>query len=121
MLRRDGRVPQPRRILTVDDPFDLRAVDSDVLQRAIVELMQLAYRRPAFAPERVGAPPFTRRRDDRSANSAGEAGSAPRSGTQPLQDGGEKVAQRLGARGFRTGDDLLPLVGGQAVEIKGSF
>src|SRR5215471_6123738 len=110
----DGRVAQARGVLAIDNPLDLRAVDPDVLERAVVEPMKLAHRRVALAPQRVGAPPFARRGGDR-----------PGRGTQSAQDGAHKAAQRPGARGFRAANYLLlpalPLLIRQLIGNKGSF
>src|SRR6266481_9346841 len=111
---RDGRVAQARGVLAIDDPLDFRAVDPDVLERAVIERTKLAHRRVALAPQRVGAPPFARGGGDR-----------PSRGTQSAQDGAHKAAQRLGARDLRAANDLslpaLPLLIRQLIENKCSF
>src|SRR5262249_27732073 len=108
---RDGRVPQSRVVVAVDHPLDLGAVDADVLERAVIERTKLAHRRVALAAQRVGLPP-----------SACRGGDPPSRDAYRAQDDARKVAQRLGAGGFRGADDagscLVPLPRGQAVVIK---
>src|SRR5215471_260641 len=110
----DGRVAQARGVLAIDDPLDLRAVDPDVLERAVIEPTQLAHRRVALAPAEVGAPPVAGRDEDR-----------PGRGAQSAQDGVQKTAQRAGAGGLRAADELLPpalpLVMRQLIENKCTF
>src|SRR6516225_12443934 len=48
-LGRDGRIPQPGLVTAIDHPVDLRAIDADIAQRAVVERAQLARRRLALA------------------------------------------------------------------------
>src|SRR5215472_7789943 len=110
----DGRVAQARGVLAIDDPLDLRAVDPDVLERAVVEPMQLAHRRVALAPADVGAPPV-----------AGHGEDPPGRGAQSAPNNVHKAAQRAGVGGFRAADDplppALPLVMRQLIENKCTF
>src|SRR5262249_62162290 len=99
-------IAQPRRVLAIDDPFDLRAVDADVAQRAVVEGAKLAHRRLAFAPERVSAPPFAGGGDGGLGRRA--ENSAYGCCAQRAHPAGDDIAQRLRAGGVGTTDEVPP-------------
>src|SRR5262249_49907043 len=107
-LGRDGRIPQPSLVTTIDHPVDLRAIDADIAQRAVVERAQLARRRLALAAQRIGTPPFACGRRD-SRGEVDDAGHSPGDdGLQGVHDGAGELAQRAGAGGVRAAEDLLP-------------